>query len=366
MPTSNGISTLYYFNNSLEQNIITVPTLKTHPLIDSNMAPQFNNNHITRVAIIGAGGRVGGAFATALLATGKHTVTAITREGSSSEFPNGVQVAKVNYDNEQSVVDALKGQEVLIITLSVTAPPDSQAQIISAAAKAGVPYIFPNEYGGDITNIKLGEETFMGPAKIKLRNQIEELGVSKWIAFCCSFWYEWSLAVKDGYGFDIKNREVVFYDDGNTVIDTSTWAQCGRAMAALLSLPVEGQGRTLDSFAFKPVFISSFRVSQKDMFESILKAGTSKREEWKIEYEPSKKRFEEAAAKVMTGDRQAFQKMLYSRGLYPDGSAFFGEKLQNDLFGLPQENFDELTKSVVDFAEAGKSWWMEKPRWDGK
>ena len=111
---------------------------------------RFQNNHITKVAIIGAAGRVGGAFANSLLATGKHTVTAVTREGSDSKLPEGVVVKKVNYDNEESLVNALKGQEVLIITLSVQAPKDTQSKLVSAAAKAGVPYVFHNTYGGDI------------------------------------------------------------------------------------------------------------------------------------------------------------------------------------------------------------------------
>ena len=56
-----------------------------------------------------------------LLATGKHTVTAISRADSTSKLPEGVKVAKVDYDKPETLVEALKGQDALIITLSVFA-----------------------------------------------------------------------------------------------------------------------------------------------------------------------------------------------------------------------------------------------------
>ncbi|CAF9921760.1 MAG: hypothetical protein GOMPHAMPRED_002388 [Gomphillus americanus] len=323
---------------------------------------RIENNHVTKVAIVGAGGRVGGPFARSLLETGKHTVTAITREDSTSgaKLPEGVHVVKVNYDNEESVVSALKGQEVLIITLSVQTPKDTQAKLISAAAKAGVPYLFHNAYGGDITAEQVNKDTGLAEAEAATRKQIEDLGVSKWIAFCCGFWYEWSLPMgTDLYGFDIKNREVIFFDDGETKFSTSTWPQCGRGMAALLSLPVEGQGTTLESFANKPVYIQSFRVSQKDMLASILRVTGDKESDWKVEYQPAQERWEEGRAAMMKGDRQGFARMLYARSMAKDTSGNFEGKLNNDVLGLKDEDLDEWTKFCVDFAMAGRSWWAE-------
>jgi len=41
-------------------------------------------------------------------------------------------------------VETLRGQQVLIITISVAAPSDTISKLVRAAAKAGVPYILPN------------------------------------------------------------------------------------------------------------------------------------------------------------------------------------------------------------------------------
>ncbi|KAG0312524.1 hypothetical protein BGZ99_009456, partial [Dissophora globulifera] len=51
-------------------------------------------NYIEKVAIIGAGGNLGKYLATSLLATGKHSVTAITRHDSTNVLVAGVAIAK--------------------------------------------------------------------------------------------------------------------------------------------------------------------------------------------------------------------------------------------------------------------------------
>ena len=80
-----------------------------------------------------------------LLKTGKHTVTAITRVDSESHLPEGIEVKKVDYSNPSSLVEALQGQDALIITMSVFAPQDQQAKLIQAAADAKVPCVLRND-----------------------------------------------------------------------------------------------------------------------------------------------------------------------------------------------------------------------------
>src|SRR5271154_860181 len=123
-----------------------------------------------------------------------HTVTALTRQGSTNKLPEGVKSVFVNYDDETSLVSALKGQQFLIITMAVTAPRDTQSKLIRAAAKAGVPYIMPNWYGGDLANKELGKATQLGLVGQAVVNEIETLGVSQWVMLACGFWYEFSLA----------------------------------------------------------------------------------------------------------------------------------------------------------------------------
>jgi hypothetical protein len=58
-----------------------------------------------------------------------------------------------------------------------------------------------------------------------IRKAIVDLGKSSFIALSTGFWYEWSLAISVGFGFDLPNRQVTLFDEGETKISTSTTAQ---------------------------------------------------------------------------------------------------------------------------------------------
>ena len=184
-------------------------------------------------------GSVGSYITKSLLAGGKHKVTAITRADGKSPIPDGVTAKKVNYDDQSSLVAALKGQEVLIITMGVMAPPDTQAKLVDAAAAAGVSWILPNEWGFD-HNVSIEGPLGGLSAKSKaIRERIDSLAPLSYIGVTCGFWYEFSLSGSPyRYGFDFNNKSVVFFDEGTTKINTSTWPQCGRAVANLLSLKI--------------------------------------------------------------------------------------------------------------------------------
>lgn len=87
-------------------------------------------------------------------------MTAITRSESTNKPPDGVHPVTVDYDDETSLVEALKGHQILIITLAVMAAPGTQSKLIKAASKAGVPYIMPNAWGIDPLNERLMQDTF--------------------------------------------------------------------------------------------------------------------------------------------------------------------------------------------------------------
>ncbi|KAI9923742.1 hypothetical protein ASPWEDRAFT_45677 [Aspergillus wentii DTO 134E9] len=313
-------------------------------------------NAIERVAIVGAGGTIGSHIAKALLETGRHTVTALSRKDSGNKLPEGVLVAPVNYDDEATLVAALQGQQFLIITMAPTAPRDTHSKLVQAAAKAGIPYVMPNGYAGDIDNIKLGEDTFLGPVAKANRDEIERLGM-QWITVCCGFWYDYSLAGGDArFGFDFDKRSLTLYDDGNTGISTSTLSQVGRAVARVLSLnelpeDENDSGLTVSAFLNKGVYIKSFVVSQNDMFESVKRVTGTTNADWTITHEDTKKRYEDGLTQVKVGNMAGFSKMLYARTFYPDGSSDLSDKVQNEVLGLPDESLDEATKVGIDLVK---------------
>ncbi|KAJ6103796.1 isoflavone reductase family protein (CipA) [Penicillium sp. IBT 16267x] len=320
-----------------------------------NQSVDFKNA-IERVAIVGAGGTIGSHIANALLETGRHTVTALSRKDSGNRLPEGVLVASVDYDDEATIVAALKGQQFLIITMAPTAPRDTHSKLVQAAAKAGVPYVMPNGYAGDIDNIKLGEDTLLGPIAKANRDEIERLGM-RWITVCCGFWYDYSLAGGDSrFGFDFDKRTLTIYDDGNTKNSTSTLSQVGRAVAKVLSLnelPEDENDKslTLSTFLNEAVYVKSFVVSQNDMFESVKRVTGTTDANWTIIHEDTQTRYDDGLAQVKMGNMAGFSKMLYARAFYPGDSNDLSAKAQNELLEMPDESLDESTKIGIDLVK---------------
>jgi uncharacterized protein YbjT (DUF2867 family) len=78
----------------------------------------------------------------ALLRTGKHTVTALARAGSQSKLPEGVIEKTTDYSKPETIVEALKGQHALVITLGSRHPMKS---IYSSSTQPAM-LVFPGFY----------------------------------------------------------------------------------------------------------------------------------------------------------------------------------------------------------------------------
>jgi len=61
--------------------------------------------------------------------------------------------------------------------MAPTAPRDTHSKLVQAAAKAGIPYVILKSHAGDIDNVKLGEDTLLGPVAKANMDEIERLGM---------------------------------------------------------------------------------------------------------------------------------------------------------------------------------------------
>ena len=285
-------------------------------------------------------------------------MTAITRADSTSEIPAGITKVNVDYNDPSSLSSAMKGMDVLIVTMAVTAPRDTQSKLIQAAADAKVPWVLPNEWGGDYLDPSVAKETLIGEGNNATREFVKSLGVSSYIGIVCGFWYEYSLSFSPvSYGFDFKNKTVTFCNDGNTRMNTSTWDVCGRAVAKLMQLPITNDnGPSISDYKNGLVYISSFAVSQRDMLDSVHRVSGSTDKDWTIKKQDAKERWGEGMEEMKTPEkygRLGFAKTLYSRLWYPDEPALFEKraKLANEMLGLPKEDLDECTKKAIKLVE---------------
>ncbi|CAI6100267.1 unnamed protein product [Clonostachys chloroleuca] len=322
--------------------------------------PEGFVNRIQRVAIVGAGGQLGRHITEELLKTGQHTTTAVTRAGGNSTFPEGVIPAAVDYTDESALVSALKGQQFLIITLPHDAAPETHANIVEAAGKAGVPYVMPNVYTCDIVvnNKSLGNEVMLGQKLRPIVEHIEQVGKSSWTVLVTSLWYEFSLACPpDWFGFDVAKREVTFFDDGERKINTSSWPFIGKTVAAFLSLKElpeneDDDSLTVSSFQNKPLYTSSFFISQRDMLDSIHRVSGTSDKDWTIKKEASSKRVADGQALLATGDLRGLARMYYSRMFFPGTEGTYQDKLHTKALGLSEDDLDQATKRALAMVES--------------
>lgn len=152
----------------------------------------------------------------------------------------------------------------------------------------------------------------------------------------------------------------MFYDEGTAKINTSTWSACGGAVGKLLALPIlpedeKEKQTTISGWKNEFVRVGSFEISQKDIFDSVLRVTGTKESDWKVSYQPVKERFEEGRAMMQKGNMMGFAQLLYARSFFPDGAGNFGRKfgLDNEKLGLPKEDLDEATKFGIHLHESG-------------
>ncbi|KAK6351457.1 hypothetical protein TWF718_004617 [Orbilia javanica] len=314
----------------------------------------MSSNHVHNVAIVGAGGNQGKYIAEELVKGGKHKVTAITRADSKAEIPSGVVPKVVDYNDTSSLVDGLRGQDVLVITMSVAAPPDTQTKLIDAAKEAGVKFVIPNEWGYDSErNPGLVHDMLIGERVIAIRKYCQSKEIP-FIGVSGGFWYEFSLGGGDiRYGFEIAKRNFTRIDGGDVKLSTSTWNQVARGTAGLLSLKLYPENaddkETISNFFNKSFCVESFRVSQNDMFEELKKVTGTTDADWTITEENHKERYDRAIQMFQKdGDWRGFGMAMYTRGFFPDQAAVM-PTIQNKLINLPQEDFEACTKGAVEY-----------------
>ncbi|KAJ6261019.1 hypothetical protein Dda_3684 [Drechslerella dactyloides] len=326
-----------------------------------------SSNHIKNVALVGATGFQGKHIAAELLKRGTFNITAITRSNSTT-LPAGITPAVVDYNDHASIVAALRGQDVIIITLSVRAPPDTHQKLVDAAADAGVKLIVPNEWGYDAErDPEFTKNTIVGEKAVKNREHIRTKGIP-FIGVNGGFWYEFSLGGDEArYGFDFNKNTLTIFDEGNIKISTSTWEQVARGVAGVLSLKINPDGPddkspTVSSFYNQSVCVESFNLSQKDMFESVKRVTGTTDADWTVTHENSKERYGRAMGFLAANDfhlgpaastaMRGLGMAMYTCAFFPNSPASMPD-IKNEVLGLPKEDLDACTKKGIEYGKAG-------------
>ncbi|TWU72069.1 hypothetical protein ED733_003489 [Metarhizium rileyi] len=306
------------------------------------MAPKGQGR---KIAIIGASGQIGKPTVEALLSHGGHTITALQRPEATRTFAEEVIVKKGNLEDETFLTDALKGQDAVVLMPPLSHLLKLQEPAVRVAAKVGVPYVFPAEFGPDPFAGKLVGENELLRAKKKIRDLVEELGVSSWVSIAVGPWLDDCL--KAGlWGIDYKARKATLWHGADARANTASIAHAGEALAAVLSLPEAD----LAKYKNKAVYAPSFFLTQREILEAVQRVTETTDADWDIETRDVKEVETEYEEKIKQGDGVApYTKFIVTHFLKGHGGDFQNKIDEAEVeklgrLGLQKETLEQVIK----------------------
>ncbi|KAL9097028.1 MAG: hypothetical protein Q9165_000992 [Trypethelium subeluteriae] len=129
------------------------------------------------------------------------------------------------------------------------------------------------------------------------------------------------------FDIDCAKKEALLFNKRETTIGLSIMTQVGRAVAALLSLPVEKEKEgkpCLEELKNQAVYVNLCTVSQKDTVASAYRVPGKKEEKWKISREGVRERYTRGSEDIKGQKRSRQRKMM-------EGRVFFDMALWNDI-----------------------------------
>lgn len=105
-----------------------------------------------KIVQVGASGNLGAPIFNVLVDSGRFEVTVLGRKSSSFVPPSpDVKFFGVDYSNHAELVEALRGQDAIIMTQgNLSAAESVTKNVVNAAIEAGVKHIIPSLFGASV------------------------------------------------------------------------------------------------------------------------------------------------------------------------------------------------------------------------
>jgi hypothetical protein len=302
--------------------------------------------HTTRIGLIGANSRIGPAILQALLDHSAAPAIVIFVRPDSRPVPSHRRITTVVIPSDPPTLTDLTSAfhehdiESLVCALSPSER-ELQIRLADACVSAGVTRFIPADYGSmrsdDPVVLKL-LPTFRN--KQLVREHCQKLAKKHegftWTSLVSGHFFDYGLRT-ELLGLDVAGNKALLFDGGNDRWSTSTTAQIGRAVAAIL---LEKEEET----ANKMLLIQSFCVTQLEVVKAIEGLRGKKMNGQYIESGPYIK---EKAKEADKGDAEAMEELVAVLGI--KRSNWTGDVLfANRLLGLKEENLEEVVRSVLN------------------
>ncbi|KAL3419866.1 Pinoresinol reductase 1-like protein 3 [Phlyctema vagabunda] len=305
------------------------------------------SQRIRTVIVAGASGTIGAPILAGLLASKLFKVSVLSRPESKATFPSGVDVKRVDPEDNAGLVEALKGQDALISTVSGKVS-SLQIPLLEAAIEAGVKRIIPSEWAFHAmrsANQELDDLVAPGRPVVEFLKQkgreaeaqgkdFHWTGVDPGIFFdCCLKTGFMGIAV-------IPERKATIWDNGDTRFSATNIPTIVTAVVQILTT---ADAETRNRF----VTIESFATTQNEIIAT-LEAVSGK--SWDVTRKTTEEQLRTANALAATGQWMPsfsikIMTLIYEPGSGADLSVY--SKLDNELLGLPKENIRDAVESVL-------------------
>ncbi|RAK78871.1 aromatic alcohol reductase [Aspergillus fijiensis CBS 313.89] len=296
---------------------------------------------LRNVVIVGAGGNLGPHVLKAFLSADEFRVTVLSRDSSTSVFPEGVPVIRSDYSHE-SLVSAFRDQDAVISVVG-RGGYAAQQKLVDAALAAGVKRFIPAEFGNNSADERVRALAPMlegKKAKVDyLRAREDQMS---WTTVITGAFFDYALKI--GFlGFNLQTHEATIYDDGVIPASVSTFSQIGRALVAIL--------RHAELTKNQYVYVESFTVTQNEVLAALERATGG--EKWAVQRVDLKPLIEESTERFNQGDLAGARILNLAAGLgrFPDGPYGDWSRVPggswNARLGLEVEELDQVVQSVV-------------------
>ncbi|KAJ4246585.1 hypothetical protein NW762_013527 [Fusarium torreyae] len=296
-----------------------------------------------KVALLGKG-VLGSAVLEQLVANG-FTVTLLSRDPSNVQnLPSGVGVAKVDYSSKVSIVEALRGNDVVINTLGA-ASVGNQEIIIDAAIDAGVKRYFPNDWS-HLSNDPLAKDLPTNYTHLKVQAYLQKKadeGLLEYTVINAGPFFD--LILKFPYLVDTKSHSVTLFDNGETPLSTTSTRSVGKAVAGALKIPEATKNRKLA--------INDTVLTQAKVYEWAKKY-TSTDVQWTETRVDAQEELDKAvkALKENPSDHKLILPVFKASALNSKLTTAY-PKVDNELLGLPLMSEEEVeAKFAATFQKA--------------
>lgn len=170
-------------------------------------------------------------------------MTLLSRSEKTDEaLPVNVRRVAVDYNDKESLVNVLKGQDAVVSTVSMEAIPD-QKLIIDAAIQAGVRRFIPSDFGS-LTTDPAASHLPHHINMVKIQNYLQsKSGQIEYTIFSIGAFTEF--LVNSGLAFDFEHKTARVWGDGTTRISTTSLNGAARAIVGALKNPEPTKNKNL-------------------------------------------------------------------------------------------------------------------------